>query len=338
MSPPPDSAPALVTGAAGFVGSHLVDALLARGTAVRALVRPSTDRRWLDAGRVTFAFGDVGDDSADGREALTRAAAGCSVVYHVAGITNAREPGDFERVNAAGAGRSADAAARAGVPRFVLVSSQAAGGPTPGERPRSEDDPDAPAGEYGRSKQGGEIRAAQALAGSRTTLVTVRPPAVYGPRDAAFVLLFQLAQRGIIPLPGGSRQELSLLHVRDLARGLVLAAERGRPGGRYYLASGPPVTTGRMAEAIGRALGKKPLRLDVPSFMLKAVVGLAEAYTRLSGRPARLTRERLADWTAPRWTVSDARARAELGYVPHVDLDPGIEETAQWYRTAGWIH
>lgn len=337
MSAPPDPAPALVTGAAGFVGSHLVDALLAHHRPVRTLVRASTDRRWLDPVRVSFALGDVGDDSAPGREALARAAAGCSVVFHLAGITQAGRPGDFERVNAAGAERAAQAAAAAGVPRFVLVSSQAAAGPTPGERPRIEEDVEAPVGAYGRSKLDGEIRAARVLAGSGTTLVTVRPPAVYGPRDAAFALLFRLAQRGIVPLPGGAGQELSLVHARDLAQGLLLAAERGRPGAVYYLSGGPPVTTGRLVEAVGRALGKKPLRVDLPSFMLRAVVGASEAFSRLSGRAGRLTRERLADWTAPRWTVSDARARAELGYAPRIELDPGIEETAQWYRTAGWI-
>ena len=95
--------PVLVTGAAGFVGSHLVDALLARGVPVRALVRPETDRRWLDPARVEFALGDVGDPS--GEDALVRAASGCDPVYHVAGITQARTKGAFTRVNAEGAGR-----------------------------------------------------------------------------------------------------------------------------------------------------------------------------------------------------------------------------------------
>ena len=153
--------PVLVTGAAGFVGSHLVDALLARGVPVRALVRPETDRRWLDPSRVEFALGDVGDSA--GEDALVRAATGCDVVYHVAGITQARTKGAFTRVNAEGAGRMGRAASRAQVARFVLVSSLAAGGPSRAGRPRTEGDADAPVGGYGQSKREGEIRAAEAF-------------------------------------------------------------------------------------------------------------------------------------------------------------------------------
>ena len=323
--------PVLVTGAAGFVGSHLVDALLARGVPVRALVRPETDRRWLDPARVGFALGDVGDPA--GEEALVRAASGCDFVYHVAGITQARTRGAFTRINAEGAGRVARAAARAAVPRFVLVSSLAAGGPARSGRPRNEDDPDAPAGAYGESKRAGELLATEAFG----PIVTVRPPAVYGPRDAAFVLLFQMADRGFLPLPGGLAQRLSLVHARDLAQALVLAGERAPAGARYYVASGPPVTSAELADAIGRALGRKPLRFGVPSVMLKAAVGCAEAWARATGRPVRLTRERLADWTEPDWTVDDTRARTELGYAPSKGIEAGIAETAAWYRSAGWI-
>jgi nucleoside-diphosphate-sugar epimerase len=333
------SAPVLVTGAAGFVGSHLVDTLLARDAPVRVLVRSSTDRRYLDPARVTFAEGDVCDASPEGLEAIGRAAAGCAVVYHAAGITQAPDPSQFERVNAEGAARVARAVARSSVPRLVLVSSQAAGGATRGGRPRTEEDPDAPAGAYGRSKLEGELRAAAALteAGGATSLVIVRPPAVYGPRDRAFALLFKLARRGIVPLPGGSRQLLSLVHARDLAEGIVLAAERGQGGRRYYVAGGPPVTSGQLVETVGQALGKKPLRLDVPSVMLVAAVAVAEVISGITGRPARITRDRLSDLVERDWTLDDTRARTELGYAPRIPLEAGIEETALWYRNAGWI-
>ena len=322
--------PVLVTGAAGFIGSHLVDALLARGIPVRALVRPETDRTWLDSSRVTFALGDVGDPA--GLEDLVRAADGCEAVYHVAGITQARTKGAFQRINADGAGRVAQAAARGGLSKMILVSSLAAGGPAPGP-PRSESDPDRPVGAYGLSKGEGERQASEAF----PYVVTLRPPAVYGPRDKAFVLLFRLALRGVLPLPGGELQKLSFVHAHDLAQALVLAGEQAEAGARFYVASGPPVLSGELADRIGEAVGRKPLRFGVPSVMLKAAVGCAEAWARATGRPVRLTRERIADWTEPDWTVDDSRLRATLGYAPRFDIAQGIAETAAWYRSAGWI-
>lgn len=327
----------LVTGGAGFVGSHVVDALLAAGERVRVLVRPTTDRRFLAAGRVSFAPGDVGDDSARGEAELAAAAAGASLVIHAAGLTQARTPGDFARVNARGAGRVARAAAAAGVPRLVLVSSQAAGGPSPPDRARDESDPDAPISAYGESKRAGEQAAREALAGTATRLVVVRPPSVYGPRDRAFLELFRLVRGGVVPLHHADRQWVSLVHARDLAAGILAAAARGGAGSTYYVTDGAPRTSASIVDAIARALGRDPWRLDVPRPVLDLAVGAAEGWTAWTGQPARLTRDRLLEWTAPRWTLSDEKARRELAWAPTIGFATGIEETAAWYRSAGWI-
>ncbi len=337
MSSTDATRPVLVTGGAGFVGSHLVDALLARGTPVRVLVRPTTDSQFLDRARVTLVPGDVGDPTAQAEAALAEAAAGVETIFHAAGITQARRLEDYERVNAGGAERMARAAVRAGARRFVLVSSQAAAGPTRTVRPRTESDPEEPVSAYGRSKLAGERRAASLLAGSGTDLAIVRPPSVYGPRDRAFLELFRLARLGVVLLPAGEGQQLSLVHVRDLALGTLAAAERAPAGAVYYLTDGLDHTARALVDAMARALRKKPLRLALPFGILKGLVQAGEAWSSITGRPARLTRERLTEWCAPRWTLSDERARRELGYASTIALDPGIEETAAWYRTAGWI-
>lgn len=331
----------LVTGGAGFVGSHVVDALLAQGERVRVLARPTTDRSSLAGRDVRFVAGDVGDESAAGEAALARAAEGTGLVVHAAGITQAANAQDFARVNARGTARMVRAAAQAGVTRVLHVSSQAAGGPSPDGRPREESDPDTPVSAYGRSKLEGERAAREVLAdagsGAGTSLVVVRPPAVYGPRDRAFLALFRLVRRGIVPLHRADRQWVSLIHARDLAQAILAAAARGGADSTYYVTDGEPRTSAAVVDAIARALGCRPWRLDVPEGALRAVVGLAEGWAGWTRRPPRLTRERLLEWTEPRWTLSDARARRELGWAPEVPFEQGIEETAAWYRSAGWI-
>lgn len=327
----------LVTGGAGFVGSHVVDALLVRGERVRVLVRATTDRRFLPADRVTFVPGDVGDESAAGEAELERASAGARLVIHAAGVTQARHRDDFARVNSRGTERMTRAARSAGVARIVLVSSQAAAGPTPGSSPRVESDADAPVGAYGASKRAAELAARATLSGGATELVIVRPPAVYGPRDRAFLALYHLVNRGIVPLHRPERQWVSLVHARDLAVALALAGERGRPDSTYYVTDGVPRTSASIVDAIASSLGKRPWRLDLPAAMLGLAVGAAEVFAAATGRPSQLTRERLADWTAPRWTVSDEAARRDLGYAPTIGFKPGIEETTAWYRSTGWI-
>ncbi len=328
----------LVTGGAGFVGSHLVDALLARGERVRVLVRPTTDRRFLAGKDVAFVEGDVGDESAAGEAELARAVGGAGLVVHAAGITHARRGEDFGRVNARGTGRVARAAVAAGVPRLLYVSSQAAGGPSPPGRARDESDPDAPLSAYGVSKKAGEEAAREALSATGpTALVIVRPPAVYGPRDRAFLELFRLVRRGVVPLHRADRQWVSLIHATDLARALVAAAARGGNGSTYYVTDGEPRTSASIVDAIATALGCRPWRLDLPAGALRVAVGLAEGWAAWTGRPARLTRERLLEWTEPGWTLADERARRELAFAPEIRFGQGIEETATWYRNAGWI-
>ncbi len=328
----------LVTGGAGFVGSHLVDLLAARGARVRVLVRPTTDRRFLEGVAVEYVLGDVADAGGSSDDALARAVEGCDIVYHVAGVVRAASRDVYGRVNAEGARRIALAAARAGVPRFLLVSSQAAAGPTPTARPRDESDPVSPVTTYGESKLAGERAVAEVARGTRTEVVVVRPPAVYGPRDRAFLVLFRSVAMGLLPLHAGAkRQVFSLVHVRDLVRGIALAAERAPAGGVYFLTDGVEHAPLEVADAIAGAVGRRPLRLFIPQAAVVAVAWASEFLEKWTGRAGFLSRERVAQWTAPRWTISDARARREIGYAPTWDVTSGMKETAAWYRQAGWI-
>jgi len=178
---------ALVTGASGFVGGHLVEALVAGGYRVRCLVRPQSDRRWLDSLGVTYAAGTVEDVAA-----LRRAVDGVDVVYHLAALTTTPREADYERVNYGGVLRLVEAMAARPV-RLVFCSSLAAGGPARAGRPVTEADAPAPIGPYGESK----LRAEQVVLSGGLPAVVVRPSAVYGPRERDILAAFRLAARGL---------------------------------------------------------------------------------------------------------------------------------------------
>jgi nucleoside-diphosphate-sugar epimerase len=267
-------------------------------------------------------------------EALAALVDGCSIVFHVAGIVAARSHDEFLRVNRDGAAKLARAAARARVARLVLVSSLAVTGPSrPGEL-RREDSGDEPLTAYGRSKQAGE----QAARETGVPLTIVRPSAVYGPGDRSFLALFRAAARGIVPLLGAGRQELTLLHVRDLALALVAAAESSATLERIYHAGHPtPVTQRALAAAIGRAVGRGVRCVCVPAALVRPLLGVAGHLSRALGRPPLLDGDKARELLASGWVCSSEALQRDAGWVARIPLDEGLAETARSYREAGWL-
>lgn len=320
----------LVTGASGFVGSHVADRFARAGWTVRCLVRSTSSRRWLEPLGAEFAVGDVGTG-----QGLVDACTGCDTVVHAAGLTNALHPGDYLRVNAEGTFRLWMAAEGAGARRFLLVSSLAAAGPSRGPAAQDEDAEPQPVNAYGHSKREAEKTALGV--GGPMEAVVVRPPAVYGPRDPDFLTLFRAAARGFFPLLGRGRRTLSLVHAVDLAEGIFLAMERGAAGRIYYVTDGSVHDLDEVGRAMGDALGRPVRTVTVPgaALWLGALAGEAQGF--LLRRPGILNFDRLRQFAQTGWTASDARARLELGYRSRYDLRSGMEDTVRWYRQIGWI-
>lgn len=323
---------ALVTGASGFVGSHIVDELLRRGARVRCLLRSTSSRRWLEGKPVDFAEGDVRH-----REGLDAAVAGADWIVHAAGLTHAPSAEEFHRANVLGTEQILAAAlGTSPAPRrFLYISSQAAAGPSRNGAPVTEDLEPRPVSAYGSTKLAGENLVMQA--GDRLPVVALRPPAVYGPREKALLKYFRAVKCHVRPRLPGSRR-FSIVYAVDHARAVWEALTQDRAVGRIYFVGGPDLTsfeeTGRMIE---RAMETWSLPFQIPGFLLQAAGLAGELVGAVTGRTPFLSREKIREITSGDWIVSSGRIRTELGWSPATALEDGIRETARWYREAGWV-
>ncbi len=323
---------ALVTGSTGFVGGHLVDRLLARGDTVTALVRTPSRAAALAARGVRLVTGDLADV-----HALTDAAAGCDVVYHVAALTGAVDEAEFLGANRDGTASVRRAVETAGTDaRIVLVSSMAAGGPARRDAPRNVAGDDAPVTMYGRSK----LAAERALRdGSGPPYVIVRPPTVYGPRDRDNLLaIFKAARLGVAPIFGDGTMQVSLIHVEDLADALVHAGTTaGIAGGTYYVNHPEVITTAELVREIGRQMGRNPALIPIPRWLAHTALSATGGLAALLGRKTILRADKTHEFFQEAWTADPGEFIAATGWLPRYDAANGLAHTAAWYRREGWL-
>jgi nucleoside-diphosphate-sugar epimerase len=324
---------ALVTGATGFIGSHLVEALLDNNVEIRCLVRPGSNRRWLQGRDLEFRTGDCRDP-----DSLLDAVSGVDLVYHLAGVVRARRYEDYFISNSVGTRNLLQACRRAnpGLDRFVLVSSQAAAGPSPDGRPLKENDAPRPISAYGWSKLMAEKETLE-LKGD-LPVVVVRPSPVYGPRDRDFHSLFKMIKLGLSPVIGREQRYLHLTYVKDVVAGTWLASQsQGNCGSVYFLADQRSYSWREIGQVLGKVFNKKTRQLTIPKSISWVVARVAELWAALLRRPATLNREKRREMLAPYWLCDTSRAREELGFRVNHPLPAGALNTLRWYRDNGWL-
>lgn len=332
---------AFVTGGTGFVGSHLAEQLIASDyDEVRCLVRSSP--KWLEGLDVVPVRADLSTV-----DALWEGLEGVTHVYHLAGITRAQEWETFERVNVRGTMNLLGAIQHAApdVERVLVTSSLAAVGEAVRGRPATEEDDLRPVSRYGRSKAEMEeqIRSPKrdgTAYADMLPITVVRPPAVYGPRDADILTFFQSVDRRICPVVGGKAREesISLVHARDLARGMIQCAEAPEAeGATYFLGGRGPYSWMQVKDAATAALGHGALTVPVPNPVVGVVGALAEWAGKLTGTYPPLNREKAREIQRACTMCSSEKAHREVGYEPQISLEEGVRETIAWYRERGWL-
>jgi nucleoside-diphosphate-sugar epimerase len=324
----------LLTGANGFVGSHLLDALLARDIPTALLLRPTATLRHIQPrlARAEIHWGTVTDPVT-----LPAALQNVTHVIHCAGLTKTVRAAEFHQVNHLGTRHLVDAinTRQPQLDRLILISSLAASHPATSASPAQEDDPSEPITEYGRSKLAGEM---EVRAHCHVPFTILRPAAVYGPRDADFLHLFRAVRNGFAPHFGGGRQELSLVFAPDLAEATLAALDPARAVGKTIHVAAPGfVTAGQLTEEIARQLGVRPLTPALPAACLLPICAACTLWSRLMGRPHILSLEKYAELTASGWVCSVDRLKTELGFTCPTSAKDGIARTIDWYRAQGWL-
>jgi dihydroflavonol-4-reductase len=323
---------ALVTGATGFTGSHLVQDLVRSGQSVRALARNPGRARSLPA-EAEVMTGDITDPSV-----VERAVKGCDVVYHLAasfreaGIPDSR----YREVHVDATRRLLEAARAEGITRFVHCSTIGVHSHI-AHPPADETCPHQPGDIYQQTKSEGERAALDFAREHGFPLSVVRPATIYGPGDLRLLKLFRAIARRRFAMIGRGEVFLHMVHVDDLVRGFRLAAERPEAVGEVFIIAGDQyVTLNELSERIARVWNVPPPRLHLPVWPFYLAGALCEAVCVPLRVEPPIFRRRVAFFTKSRGFTID-KARRLLGYEPQVDLQAGLQQTAAWYRQQGFV-
>jgi nucleoside-diphosphate-sugar epimerase len=302
-----------VTGATGFIGPPLVNALARRGFKLRLLVRRWSPLPSLAGVDAELVLGDLMDETA-----LKRLVEGAGAVVHAAGLIKARRASDFMMVN-----RDGTALLSAFTPdiRLVLLSSLAAREPQ--------------LSPYAASKRAAE----EVVSGRSGPWLTVRAPAVYGPGDRETLAYFRMASRGIALQPWLPDARLSLIHVADLAEAVALLVDKppepalfeiddGREGAYLYR---------DMARAAGKALGRRVWPVAVPRPVMDGVATMNRVLQALGGPVQILNGHKVNEIFHRDWCVHDRRLAAAVPWHARYGLEEGFGDTVAWYRRHGWL-
>ena len=302
-----------VTGASGFIGSHLVMALAARGDAPVRVLRP------FDAGRLADTL------------------RGVHVVVHLAGVVSTIRRADYFVANEIATSAVAHAAREAGA-GFVHISSLAAAGPAPPSAPRVEDDEAHPITAYGESKLAGE-RVVRSIDGLHW--IILRPGVVYGPADRALLPLVRYARLGVLPVVGHARSAYTFVYIDDAVRAILASVDAlgaGRLSGEtLFVGHRRPVGARELLEGIRAAVGSSAALVPVPRLLVRLAAMGGDLTGFLMRRPATINSRRFAELYSPGFVCLVDRLRDRLGVEAEVDLQTGLVQAVRWYEARGLL-
>lgn len=324
---------AVVTGANGFVGSHLVDLLLENNFNVRCIIRKTSNLRWLEGKNVEFINSGLTD-----KTGLRKAFQGAEYIFHVAGVVKSKTKEGYFEGNVENTKILLETALefKDSIKKFLIVSSLTAAGPSQKDKIVNEESPCHPITTYGRSKLAQEELAKTYM--DKLPITICRAPAIFGERDTEIFIFFKTFKSGLMTEVGFDKKEVSLIHVIDLVNGLYLAAVNDKAAGQiYFISSEKFYNWEEIGSITSKVMKKKAIKIKVPHFVVFTIAGIAQFFALFSKKPATLNIEKAKDLTQTYWICDTSKAIRDLGYHQNISIEEGIERTVEWYKEMNWL-
>jgi nucleoside-diphosphate-sugar epimerase len=320
---------AILTGATGFLGSHIADKLIEDGYHVRATFRKTSNLKWVENKGIELVEQSINGSVKE----LTNFIGDAEIIIHCAGIISCDSESLYFKINTESTASLLKAARNCpSVESFTLISSVAAVGPSTPGNPITDSSEQNPASPYGRSKLAAENLLKDETLPFRTC--ALRPPAIYGPRDTSFLPFFKLGQRGLA-VKLGNIQELSMVYGTDAANAAVLLATNENARGCYLIDSGKCFSFKDIASAISDTFNRKIKLISIPVWLMKSVAFLLGE--KRASKISLLSKYRLLDVQQSAWCCKGEQLNA-LGFQVTRTLSQGFAETLEYYKDNGFIN
>ncbi|MFA3781678.1 NAD-dependent epimerase/dehydratase family protein [Melioribacteraceae bacterium 4301-Me] len=323
----------VITGASGFVGSHLADYLIARDHHVRCILRKSSSKRWLENKPV-----EIFDCGLFDKNSLKSILKDADYLFHIAGVVKSKNEEGYFKGNVETTRNLLEVVSEVNpnIKRVIIASSLTACGPSLDGKPVTEETPEHPITTYGRSKLAQEQLAKSFM--NKLPITIARLHAVYGERDTEIYKVFQLYNRGLMTLVGFDEKRLNALHVFDAVEGIYLASlSEAAKGEIYFLASEEIYTWHQIGEALAKAFGKKALTIKVPHFMVYTIAAIAQFFSFFNSQPATFNLEKAKDFVQKNWICDVSKAKKDFGFRQSISLEEGMKRTVGWYKEMKWL-
>ncbi|MEN8192685.1 MAG: NAD-dependent epimerase/dehydratase family protein [Bacteroidota bacterium] len=328
-----DKVISVVTGANGFVGSHLVDYLIDKGDEVHCLVRKSSNLRWLEGKNVV-----IHDSGLFDIEGLKKVLTNIDYLYHVAGVVKAKNEEGYFKGNVKATENLLNTVLETSpeIKRVLIVSSLTACGPSLNGNICNEKSQRHPITTYGKSKAAQEELAEKYM--DKLPITIVRPPAIFGERDTEIYLFFKTYMKGLMSLIGFNKKDLSLIYVKDLVQGIYLAATKDMSKGEtYFISSKELYTWPQIGKILQKVTNKKAVTLRLPHFLVYGVAAIAQLLAMPLSTAATFNLEKARDFVQESWTCDINKAEKDLGFKENYTLEEAMKRTIDWYREKKWL-